>query len=233
MMNIRRSEERGHADHGWLNAKHTFSFSSYYDDRFIGFRDLRVINEDRVAAHEGFGTHGHKDMEIITYILEGALQHKDSMGNGAVIVPGDVQYMSAGTGVMHSEFNHSQTEEVHLLQIWILPEKRGEKPTYGQKHFDEAARLNQLKLVASKDGRAESIQIRQNISLYASLLDGKKTLELPLAAKRHAWVQVAKGEIEVNGQTLKTGDGVAVSNTENLSFTGVADRSEFLVFDLA
>lgn len=232
MMNLRKSEERGHAHHGWLNAKHTFSFSNYYDDRFLGFRDLRVINEDQVAGGGGFAPHPHRDMEILTYILEGELAHKDSMGNGSVIKPGDVQYMSAGTGVMHSEFNHSPTDTVHLLQIWIMPEKRGEKPAYAQEHYDEASRKNQLKLIASKDGREGSIQIRQSLNLYASLLDEGKSLDLSVAAGRHVWVQVARGEITVEGQTLSAGDGLSVSEKTALNFKGVAKSSEFLVFDL-
>jgi redox-sensitive bicupin YhaK (pirin superfamily) len=232
MINIRKSEDRGHADHGWLNAKHTFSFGGYYDNRFVGFRDLRVINEDQVEADMGFPTHAHKDMEILTYVLEGALQHKDSMGNGSVIRPGDVQYMSAGSGVNHSEFNHSREEPVHLLQIWILPEKRGEIPAYDQKSFSRESRLNQLGLLASKDGRQNSIQIRQDVNLYGSLLDAQKTTSLKLEPKRFAWIQVAQGEIEVNGEVLAAGDGAAIGQTEVLNFKGLAKTSEFLVFDL-
>ena len=231
MQTIRRSEDRGHADHGWLKAKHSFSFSNYYDDRFLGFRDLRVINEDQVEGGGGFPTHGHKNMEIITYILEGSLEHKDSMGTGSVIKPGDVQYMSAGTGVMHSEFNHSKVEKVHLLQIWILPAHQGATPAYDQKFYSVEKRLNQLALIASESGGEGAIKIRQDAKIYASILESGKALELSLDPKRYAWVQVARGEIEVNGEVLKAGDGLSLSNERSLKILG-KDRAEFLIFDL-
>ena len=232
MMYLRKSEERGHADHGWLKAKHSFSFSSYYDDRFLGFRDLRVINEDQVLGGGGFPTHGHQNMEIITYILEGALEHKDSMGTGSVIRPGDVQYMSAASGVMHSEFNHSKTDKVHLLQIWVLPEHQGGSPRYDQKHYSEADRNNKLKLIASHDGQDNSISVRQDMSLYASLLDPSQSVSLELKEGRHAWLQLAKGKLEVNGEEIKAGDGLAFSKEPKIDIKAL-EKSEFLVFDLA
>ncbi len=229
---LRRSEDRGHVHHGWLNAKHSFSFGSYYDDRHLGFRDLRVINEDQVAPGAGFPSHGHQDMEIITYIIEGALEHKDSMGSGSVIRPGDVQYMSAASGVMHSEFNHSKQEKVHLLQIWILPKVRGGKPAYAEKHFPLESRLNQLCPIATADGKSGSLHIRQDANVYASILEAEKTVSLDLANGRHLWVQVAKGELLVNGERLKAGDGLAISQENKIIFNGL-DRAEFIIFDLS
>lgn len=232
MLTIRKANDRGHANHGWLDTFHTFSFASYYDPRHMGFRALRVINDDRVDGGNGFGTHPHNDMEIITYILEGALQHRDSMGTGSVIKPGDVQRMTAGTGVTHSEFNASASEPVHLLQIWLLPEREDLKPSYEEKHFAKADRQDQLRLVASRGGENGSIHVNQDVRLYASLLASGKTVEHTLAKGRHAWLQVAKGGLRVNDLKLETGDGLAVSAEEKLQITATAD-SEFLLFDLA
>ncbi len=232
MFHLRKAEDRGHANHGWLKAAHTFSFSEYHDPQFMGFRDLRVINEDRIAAAEGFPTHGHQNMEIITYILGGSLAHKDSMGNGSVIKPGDIQYMSAGSGVRHSEFNASKTEEAHLLQIWILPQANGLKPAYGQKHFTEEERTNRLKQLASVDGADGSVQIRQDIRLFGSLLQKEASISYELNPSRHAWLQLAKGEIDVNGIKMQSGDGLAVSEERLLKITGIGETAEFLLFDL-
>jgi quercetin 2,3-dioxygenase len=232
MIHIRKSADRGHADHGWLKAKHSFSFGDYHDPDHMGYRVLRVINEDRVLPSNGFGTHPHRDMEIITYILEGALEHKDSMGTGSIIRPGDVQYMSAGSGVLHSEFNPSDKEGVHLLQIWILPDEKGAKPQYSQKTYSTEDKLGKLKLVASKTGEGGSIAIRQNAKLYASLLNEGQTTELSLSSGRHAWIQVARGSIEVNGKALTQGDGASVDDETKLVFSGIAADSEFIVFDL-
>jgi redox-sensitive bicupin YhaK (pirin superfamily) len=231
MIYIRKSSERGHFDHGWLNTYHTFSFDQYYDPRFMGFRSLRVINEDFVAPGRGFPTHGHRDMEIITYILEGALAHQDSMGNGSTIRPGDVQRMSAGTGVRHSEANPSDAEPVHLLQIWIVPAEQGTTPGYEQTSFTEEDRRGRLKLVASSDGREGSVTIHQDASLYASLLGESQTVEHELAEGRSAWVQVARGAVEVNRQRLEQGDGAAASEEWKLAITGRGD-AEILLFDL-
>ena len=232
MIHIRKSEDRGQADHGWLKAKHSFSFADYYDPDHMGYRVLRVINEDRVKPSNGFGTHPHRDMEIITYILEGALEHKDSMGTGSVIKPGDVQYMSAGSGVLHSEYNPSSQEGVHLLQIWILPDEKGAKPRYAQKNFTDAEKRGKLRLVASKTGEQESIAVRQDMKLYASVLDEGQSTELPLPKGRHAWIQVARGSVEVNGTRLEQGDGAAIDGEPSLAFTGKAKDAEVLVFDL-
>ena len=232
MLQIRKSDERGHANHGWLNAKHTFSFSDYYDDRFVGYRSLRVINEDIIAADQGFGMHPHKSMEILTYILEGAVEHKDSMGNHGIIRPGDVQYMSAGTGVVHSEVNPSKTDRTHLLQIWIMPEKQGGTPLYGQKSFPREERMNRLRLIASHDGKEDSITIRQNAFLYASLLEAGKTIQYPTQNDRYLWLQMAKGKIDINGQTVEAGDGVALHDVSELNLKAV-ENAEFLLFDLS
>jgi redox-sensitive bicupin YhaK (pirin superfamily) len=232
MITLRKASERGQFDHGWLQTAHTFSFGEYYDDRFLGFRDLRVINEDHVQEGVGFPTHPHRDMEILTYMLDGEIAHKDSMGNGSVIKVGDLQYMSAGSGVTHSEFNPSETKPSHLLQIWILPNARGAMPRYGQKHFSKNSRLNQLCLIASADGRQDSIEVRQDISLYTSVLENKKTLELPLKDGRFAWIQVARGELVLNGQILKAGDGASMGKEQLLKFESHSDQTEFLVFDL-
>jgi redox-sensitive bicupin YhaK (pirin superfamily) len=232
MMTIRRSDERGHAQHGWLDSRHTFSFADYHDPAHMGFRALRVINEDRVQPAAGFGTHAHRDMEILSYVLEGELAHKDSMGTGATIRPGDVQRMTAGTGVTHSEFNASSGEPVHFLQIWLLPERKGLAPGYEQKHFDEAQRKGRFQLVASRDGRQGSLTIHQDVALYDGLLAPGERVELPLAQGRHAWVQVARGQVKLNGETLTAGDGAAVSEEPGLKLEGVK-QAEVLVFDLA
>ncbi|HEY7114581.1 MAG TPA: pirin family protein [Thermoanaerobaculia bacterium] len=233
MIQIRRAGERGHFDHGWLDTYHTFSFADYTDPRHMGFRSLRVINEDRVAPGQGFGTHGHRDMEIVSYVLEGALAHEDSMGTGSVIRPGDVQYMSAGTGVRHSEFNASDAEPTHFLQIWMLPDETGYAPRYGQKRFERAAKLGKLRLVVSPDGADGSIAIRQDARLFASVLEPGQSVRLDLAKGRHAWVQVVRGEISVNGQRLAAGDGLAASEETRLDFKAGSGETEFLAFDLA
>jgi redox-sensitive bicupin YhaK (pirin superfamily) len=236
MITVRRATARGHADHGWLDSHHTFSFADYYDPAHMGFRSLRVINEDRVQPGMGFGTHPHRDMEIISYVLEGGLAHKDSMGTGSIIKPGDVQRMSAGTGVTHSEFNASKTEKVHFLQIWIVPGERGIKPSYEQKTFDEADKLGKLRLVASPDGQDESVTIHQDARLYTTLLEGGATVKHELAAGRHAWVHVAQGKAKVNGELLSAGDGAAVTGETTLLFegagAGAGERADVLLFDL-
>jgi len=232
MIRFRKSTERGHARHGWLESYHTFSFAGYHDPRHMGFRDLRVINEDRVQPQRGFGTHSHRDMEIVSYVLEGALEHKDSLGTGSVIRPGDVQRMSAGTGVSHSEFNPSATELVHFLQIWILPAREGLEPSYEQKHFASAERSGALRLVMSKNGRLGSLRIHQDIDLYATLLDAGDAVEHALRPGRHAWVQLARGHCELNGIPLEAGDGAAVSDETTLRLAGAKD-AEVLFFDLA
>jgi len=211
MINIRKSNERGHADHGWLETRFTFSFADYYDPKHVQFRTLRVMNDDRVAGGGGFPTHPHRDMEIVTYVLEGALAHKDSMGNGSVIKPGDVQYMSAGTGVAHSEFNASQTETVHLYQIWMIPDKQGYAPAYDQKNFSDEEKRGKLRLVVSPDGREGSVEIRQDNLLYAAILGAGDSVRHPLRPGRHAYLQVAKGSVTLNGKTLETGDGAEIS----------------------
>src|SRR5947199_3728280 len=232
MIVIRKSEERGHFNHGWLNTYHTFSFDQYYDPRFMGFRSLRVINEDFVEAGRGFPTHGHRDMEIITYVLEGALEHKDSMGTGSVILPGDVQKMSAGTGVRHSEYNHSKDEPVHLLQIWIMPDTAGINPDYQQKRFEDEEKRGRLRLIASTDGSDGSITIKQDARVFATLLDSSEQVVHELKPNRHAWVQVARGAVEINGQALNQGDGAAISNESQLTIEGL-EPSEIFLFDLA
>jgi hypothetical protein len=231
MLTPRYASDRGHADHGWLDSHHTFSFADYHDPKHMGFRSLRVINEDRVAPARGFGAHPHRDMEIISYVLEGALAHRDSMGNGSVIRPGDVQRMSAGTGVTHAEENSSKSEPVHFLQIWILPERRGIAPGYEQKHFDDEGKRGRLRLVAAPDGADGSVTIHQDARLYATLLGPGERAGLELAPGRHAWVQVVRGALEVNGQSFAAGDGVALSGEKAVALEGVAD-AEALVFDL-
>ena len=231
MIALRKADERGHANHGWLDSYHSFSFADYYDPQHMGYASLRVINEDYVQPGKGFGTHGHRDMEIITYILEGALEHKDSMGNGSVIRPGDVQRMSAGTGVQHSEFNPSQSELVHLLQIWIEPDVAGIEPSYEEKRFDAASKRGTLRLIASSDGRDVSVTIRQDASVYAALIDGTERVSHELASGRKAYVHVARGEVAVNGQLLAAGDALKASGESTL----VLDRgteAEVLLFDL-
>ena len=232
MITIRRSNERGHFNHGWLNTYHTFSFDQYYDPRYMGFRTLRVINEDFVAAARGFPQHGHRDMEIITYILEGALKHEDSMGNGSVIRPGDVQRMTAGTGVRHSEQNASDSERVHLLQIWILPHTVGLEPGYEQKAFTEDERRERLRLIASEDGRDGSVEVHQDVTLYASILAAGSEVEHAMDERRYAWIQVARGAISVNGEKADQGDGVVVVGESNVRISADKD-AELLLFDLA
>jgi quercetin 2,3-dioxygenase len=232
MITIRKSDDRGHANHGWLDTRFTFSFADYFDPEHVQFRTLRVMNDDRIAGGGGFPTHPHRDMEIVTYVLEGALAHKDSMGNGSVIRPGDVQYMSAGTGVAHSEFNASKTEPTHMYQIWMFPDKKNYEPTYGQKHFSEADKRGALRLVASPDGREGSVKIRQDNELYATVLGPGESVKHALKSNRHAYVQVARGSITLNGKTLETGDGAAISDESSLQLKGVKD-AEVLLFDLA
>ena len=232
MIVIRKSEERGHFSHGWLDTFHTFSFDQYYDPAHTHWRSLRVINEDRVAPGRGFPTHSHSDMEIITYILSGALEHRDSMGSGSVIRPGDVQRMSAGTGVSHSEFNPSDSQSVHLLQIWILPESRGLAPSYEEKSFSEDERRGRLRLVASADGREGSVTIQQDARLYATLLDAGASVEHTLGANRYAWLQVAHGAVKLNEFDLQQGDGAAVSNETDLKIVA-QEAAEILLFDMA
>ena len=231
MLTIRRSEDRGHIDHGWLNARHSFSFGNYHDPENMGFRVLRVINEDVIAAGMGFGTHHHRDMEILTYVIEGALQHKDDMGNGSVIRPGDIQWMSAGTGIRHSEFNPSPDDPTHLLQIWILPDREGRRPDYAEKNFSADARRDQLRLVASGDGADGSINWGQDARLYATILSAGKDVALDLATGRHAWIQVVRGTLDINGENLGSGDGAAVSDESRIAIKA-GEESEFLVFDL-
>ena len=231
-LSIRRADERGRADHGWLLSFHTFSFADYYDPEHMGFRALRVINEDRVAPGQGFGAHSHRDMEIISYVLEGALQHKDSMGGSSIIRPGDVQRMSAGTGVTHSEFSASQSELVHFLQIWILPARPGGKPGYEQKAFSEAERQGKWRLVASPDGRDGSVTIHQDVALYASLPKAGETLRHELGAGRHAWLHVVRGEVDLGSERLVAGDAAAIGDARGIELTGRAS-SEALLFDLA
>ena len=231
MLTVRQAGERGHANHGWLDSWHTFSFADYHDPREMGFGALRVINDDKVEPGQGFGMHGHRDMEIITYVLEGALEHKDSMGNGSVIRPGDVQRMIAGTGVRHSEFNPSREERVHLLQIWIEPRITGVRPSYEEKQFGTAEKKGQLRLIASPDGRKGSVTIHQDAHLYAALLDGKDAVAHRLAPGRRAYVHVARGAVKVNGVELKGGDGAKIAEESELEFSG-AKQAELLLFDL-
>jgi len=231
MIKVRKSNERGHANYGWLDTNYTFSFSNYYDPRFMGFRDLRVINEDFIAADQGFPTHGHRDMEILTYVVKGEISHKDSMGNGTTILPNEVQRMTAGTGILHSEYS-SPSEETHLLQIWILPEEENLTPSYEQTFFAPEDKKGKLKLVASRGGDDGSVTIHQDVSLYSSILADGETVEHNLAENRHAWVQIVKGEIELNGETLSKGDGAAVSDETLLKIKSLADETEFLLFDL-
>lgn len=232
MLTVRKADERGHADHGWLNTYHTFSFADYYDPSHMGFRKLRVINEDRVQPGMGFPTHPHGDMEIISYVLEGALEHKDSMGNGSVIRPGEVQRMSAGTGITHSEFNHSKSELVHFLQIWILPDKEGLKPSYEQKFFPDDEKRRMLRLIASADGRDGSVTIHQDVNLYAALLESGEEINCIIPPGRHAWLQVARGNAVANGLKMTHGDGLAVTNESQLLVYGDG-HAELLLFDLA
>ena len=228
---LRRAKQRGFADHGWLKSFHSFSFADYHDPAHMGYGPLRVINEDRVAAGMGFGTHGHRDMEIISYVLDGALAHNDNMGNGSTIRPGDVQRMSAGTGVTHSEFNHSKDSDTHFLQIWIQPNVTGIKPSYEEKHFDAASRRGQLRLIASSDGREGSVLMHQDASLYGALLDGAEHASLSLAAGRLGYVHVAKGRLTVNGVALEAGDAMKLAGPSAIMLDNAFD-ADVLVFDL-
>jgi redox-sensitive bicupin YhaK (pirin superfamily) len=232
MIAIRRADDRGHANHGWLDSHHTFSFANYYDPAHMGFRALRVINEDRVAPGMGFGTHPHRDMEIISYVLEGALQHKDSMGTGSVIKPGDMQRMSAGTGVTHSEFNASKTEGVHFLQIWLVPSEKGIKPSYEQKYFGPEDKAGKLRTIASPRAEDGAVKIHTDAIVRAGILEKGQSAELSLAKGRHAWVQVVRGAVRVNGQDLTAGDGAAISDEPSVRVEGV-DSAEVIAFDLA
>jgi quercetin 2,3-dioxygenase len=231
MIAIRKSNDRGNTNIDWLNSLHTFSFADYFDPKNMGFRTLRVINEDYVQPGRGFGTHPHRDMEIITYVLDGSLEHKDSIGNGSIIRPGDVQRMTAGTGILHSEYNPSQTDLVHLLQIWILPDKSGYVPSYEQKYFPVEERRGQLRLVASNDGREGSVKVNQDMSLFASLLDKDEEVTYNLKAGRSFWLQIARGRVDVNGVSLKSGDGAAITEEHSLKIKGT-ETSEILLFDL-
>ncbi len=234
MLQVRQAEQRGTARFGWLDSRHTFSFGHYYDPQFMGFGPLRVINEDRVQPGRGFDTHGHQNMEIISYVLDGALEHKDSLGTGSVIRPGDVQRMTAGTGVRHSEYNHSKTDPVHFLQIWILPERDGLEPGYEQKHFEPAERAGKLRLVGSRDGRDGSVTIHQDVDLYATVLGAGDAVEHALADGRKAWVQVARGQVTLDGQSLRAGDGVAIEGGAQLTLVGQPGDgdAEVLLFDM-
>lgn len=229
---IRKANERGVAEHGWLHSKHSFSFANYYDPKHMGYRTLRVINDDRVEAGEGFGTHPHRDMEIISYVVDGALEHKDSMGNGSIIRPNDVQRMSAGSGITHSEFNPQKDAPVHFLQIWIQPAETGIEPSYEQKAYSVEEKTNRLRLVASPDGAEGSVTIHQDARLYATILEPGAEVPKAFDENRHVWVQVVKGKLTLNGVTLETGDGAAVEHPSKLTLAGI-DESELLVFDLA
>lgn len=232
MLKIRKAADRGHANHGWLDSHHTFSFADYHDPENMGFRALRVINDDRVDGGQGFGSHPHREMEIISYVLDGALEHKDSTGTGAIIRPGDVQRMSAGTGIVHSEKNASRSDEVHFLQIWIIPTDRGVAPGYAQKAFTDEDKRGRLRLVVSHDGDEGSITMHSDARVYAGLFKSGESADLPLAPGRHAWLQVARGAIRVGGTDLSEGDGVAISDEPNLHIEGTTG-GEVLVFDLA
>lgn len=231
MVHIRRSEERGDANHGWLKSKHTFSFADYYDEKYMGFGPLRVINEDRIEGGTGFGTHGHRDMEIISYVIDGALQHKDSMGNTTVIKPGEVQRMSAGTGVRHSEYNDLQDKVTHFLQIWIMPDKAGIEPGYGQKSFENDFGCSDLILVASKLGRNGSITLNQDVDMYVAKAQDAGEKILKTYPHRHLWVQVIKGDVQVEGETLRDGDGAGIEKVESLRLKW-SKGSEFILFDM-
>jgi hypothetical protein len=233
MLAVRKSSDRGHANHGWLDTKHTFSFADYYDPEHMGFRALRVINEDVIAAGAGFGTHGHREMEIVTYVLEGGIAHKDSLGSGGVITPGELQHMSAGSGIRHSEFNASQTEQAHMLQIWLLPSKQGIAPSYSQQRFPIAEERNLLHLLASPDGRNGSLTWVTDADLYSALLNSGTKIKHALKPGNHAWVQIARGSATVNGEAVTQGDGVALSDEAELSVLANSDGTELLVFDLA
>ncbi len=232
MIELRKSQERGYADHGWLKSFHSFSFADYYDPKYVNFGSLRVINEDRVAAGMGFGTHGHRDMEIISYVLEGALAHRDNMGNGSSIRPGDVQRMSAGTGVEHSEFNHEKNQATHFLQIWIQPEQLGIAPSYEEKHFTEAEKRGKLRLVAAADAREGAVKIHADAKIYAGLFDGDESATLTIASGRRAYIHVARGSVTVNDRALNAGDALKLTEVADIKIAqGI--QAEVLVFDLA
>jgi len=231
MIELIPSQTRGEANHGWLKAKHTFSFADYHNPERVRFGPLRVINEDRIAPGQGFGTHPHKDMEIVTYPITGAIEHKDSMGNGTVINAGEVQRMTAGTGVQHSEFNHSHDDELHLLQIWLFPEQKDLEPGYEQKMFSREEKLNQLRLIASRDGRDGSVTVHQHVDLYASILEAGAEVELPIADSNKVFVQVVRGDISVNGQKATAGDGIQITDQGQLTIAGQSE-AEFLLFNM-
>jgi redox-sensitive bicupin YhaK (pirin superfamily) len=232
MIDIRRAQDRGHSQHGWLDSYHTFSFANFVDSNHMGFRSLRVLNEDRVLPGRGFGAHAHRDMEIVSYVLEGALEHKDSMGHGSVIRPGELQLMRAGTGVTHSEYNHSADELVHFLQIWILPDQLGLEPEYAQRHFPLETRTNTLRLIASRDGREESVRVHQDAELHSTILEEGHSVTHELASGRYGWVQILRGRILLNGTPLEAGDGAAVAQESTIEIAAEAG-AEALVFDLA
>lgn len=232
MINIRKAEARGKANYGWLDTNYSFSFANYYDPNFMGFSSLRVINEDKIQASKGFDTHGHQDMEIITYLIEGELAHKDSMGNGSIIYPGEVQRMSAGTGIFHSEYNSSPTDLVHLLQIWIQPETKGLTPSYEQKKFSDPEKYGKLRLIASRDGRENSVTVHQDVNLYSTLLDKNDTVAHQLADNRCVWIQMIRGSILLNDQSLSAGDGAAIVKDKNLTIKSSEPKTELLLFDL-
>jgi redox-sensitive bicupin YhaK (pirin superfamily) len=232
MITIRKADERGHADHGWLRSYHSFSFADYYDPAHMGFGNLRVINEDRIAPGTGFGTHGHRDMEIVSYVLDGALAHKDNIGNGATITPGEVQRMTAGTGVLHSEYNHAADRETHFLQIWILPSDRGIRPGYEQKRFDDADKRGRLRLVAAPDGRDGAVTLHADAAIHAGLFDGDEAALLTIAPGRLAYVHVARGAVEVNGHALAAGDAALLRDEAQVALAR-GRGAEVLVFDLA
>jgi redox-sensitive bicupin YhaK (pirin superfamily) len=232
MIQVRKAHERGRANFGWLDSNHTFSFGQYYDPAHMGFRKLRVINEDRVVPGAGFGTHPHRDMEIVSYVVEGALEHKDSMGNSSIIRPGEIQRMSAGSGVTHSEYNHSNSEGVHFLQIWIETAQRGMQPSYEQKNFKDDMKPGELRLIASRDGSDTGIRIYQDVNIYAGLLSTGQSISYEAPTSRYTWIQMVKGEVTVNGERLEQGDGVAISNVSDISIEA-SKSAEFLVFDLA
>lgn len=233
MITIRKSEARGKANYGWLDTNYSFSFANYYDPNFMGFGSLRVVNEDKIQAGKGFDTHGHRDMEIITYLLEGQLAHKDSMGNGSIIRAGEVQRMSAGKGILHSEYNASSTDSVHLLQIWIQPETKGLSPSYEQKQFSDQEKYGKLRLVASRDGRENSVTVHQDVNLYSTLLNQNDTVAYEIADDRCVWMQMIKGSILLNNWSLSSGDGAAIVKEKSLIFQGNNPESEFLLFDMA
>ncbi|MDJ0583059.1 pirin family protein [Crocosphaera sp.] len=231
MITVRPSQARGHANFGWLDSKHTFSFGSYYDPNYLGFGNLRVINEDRVKAGKGFGPHSHRDMEILTYVLDGELEHKDSIGNGSIIRPGDVQRMSAGTGITHSEFNASKTKLVHFLQIWIIPNQKGVTPSYDQKHFSKQQKQGKLILVASSDGRDNSVKIHQDIDIFTSVLKKGDIINHKLN-NQSAWLQMAKGSAKIHDATISEGDGATINQESKIELTAIADDTEIILFDL-